>query len=142
MTIVCCPFCWVHVIIGQFFPCFFQTRRSCVRTDIVIFQIIQPFLKRGRCHLVKLVYPDQEILREDFRWQTLNQSIPFFHGHVQVVTRVHSRKRILSVIQIIIPFSNIKIKDTNRIYLLHFRIKFPQLYVFRDRFGYTIKYTF
>ena len=43
---------------------------------------------------------------------------------LQVITRVHSRERILPVIQVIIPFPDIKIKDTDRVHFLHFRIKF------------------
>ena len=124
MTIISRTLRWGHVIINQLLPGLSQPRGGGIGTNIIVLQVIQPLLKRGCCHLVELVDPDQEILREDFRWQTLNQSIPFFHRHLQVITRVHSRERILPVIQVIIPFPDIKIKDTDRVHFLHFRIKF------------------
>ncbi len=132
----------VHVIINQFTTGLFQTGSFRVGTDDTGFQIFYPLFKRSDGYLIKLVHPDKEVLGEYFGRQLTYDSIFLFGAHFEEVPRVNTYECVLTVIQVIIPLADVKIKDTDGIHFLHFRVKVSQFDMLCDGFCYTEKDTF
>mgnify|MGYP007109895596 CR=1 FL=1 len=65
-----------------------------VRTDRAVFQVFDPFVQRGECHFVELVYTDQDIFGEDFSGKMRDDHITFTRVDTQMVTRMYTDEMI------------------------------------------------
>ena len=142
MAVVDKAFLRGHGVVFQLLAGFLQTRCSRIGTDRAVFQLFDPFVQRGECHFVELVYTDQDIFGEDFSGKMRDDHITFTCVDTQMVTRMYTDEMILAVIDIVCPDTNIEIKDADGVDFLDFPIPFANRDMFGDGFGYAVEDAF
>ncbi len=80
--------------------------------DDTTFQALNPLLKRSHGNFIELIHTNKIIFWEDFGRQLADDSIFFLSSHLKEVTRMDTFEGILTIIQVIIPLTNIEIENS------------------------------
>ena len=130
-----------HGVITQFLTRLTEAGSLRSGLDRTVLQVFHPFLQRRDGHLVELVDPDQDVFREYLGRQTGNDRVPLLDIDQQAIFRMHADELVLPVIEIILPDTNVEIKDADGVNLFHPRVGVAQMDVLRNGFRHAIQYT-
>ena len=142
MFIIRPSFLNVHRVIFQLLASLSKSGSSSIRTNSSVFQVLHPFIQRSSSHLIKLVYADKNVFRENFGGHTGNDGITLLNIYLQLVTGMYTYKVILPMVQEIASLSYVKVEDTDGVDFLHLIVSITQRDMFGDSLCHSIKDTF
>ena len=141
MRMISSPVPVIHCHAEQSLASFAKAGSLGTFLDAVVLQIVKPFLKRGSGNLIEFVDTDDIIFRENL-FRPAQPDFVFLLGvHLQAVVAVYTDKGSRAVIQIVTTPSQVEIEDIDGIHLLHVRIEFAYMDMFRDSFGNAVEHT-
>ena len=72
----------------------------------------------------------------------MDKGIFLLCSHFKTVSSVYTGEIVLTMIQVVLPFTDIKVEDADRIDLFHLVVAFSKGDMFRDRFRHPIEDAF
>ena len=117
-----------------------QTGHRRVRADVLVLQVLHPFLQRTHGHLVELVHADDEILREHILWSHHAQVVTLVGRQPQSVLCVYADKRGLTVVQVVGTLAKTEVQDINAVHFLHLEIVLAASHVLGDGLRHTVEH--
>ena len=121
---------------------FLQARRRCLRTDVLILQIVHPLLQVVVYDgFVELVDTDDKILWKHVLWRHHFQLVTLMVGQLQRVAVVNATKLHLSVVQVVGTLTQVKIQDIDAENLFHMLVCLAAAHVVGDGLCHAVEHT-